>query len=153
MAIFRKRKIGFELKTDINRKLLVHCKLRNINILRDVFQKTCPFFSLFQLYIETCFLACLCLSSFAPRDVRGELFSDSEIARLRSCEIAREKTSTENYYRLRGRAVKCSHGWHGWRRRLPCLVGSSPTGDAIILNPQHEIARRAGQDVPGLAAA
>ena len=91
MAIFRKRKIGFELKTDINRKLLVHCKLRNINILRDVFQKTCPFFSLFQLYIETCFLACLCLSSFAPRDVRGELFSDCEIARSRSCEIAREK--------------------------------------------------------------
>ena len=45
---------------------------------------------LFALYIETCFLACLCLSSFAPRDVRGELFSDSEIARLRSCEIARE---------------------------------------------------------------
>ena len=94
---------------------------------------------LFALYIETCFLTCLCLSSFAPRDVRGELFSDCEIAKLRDRE---RNTSAENYYRLRGRAAKCSHRWHGWRRRLPCLVGSSPTGDAIFSRLQDcEVAR------------
>ena len=104
-------------------------------IFKNSFWKT----DLFALYIETCFLACLCLSSFAPRDVRGELFSDSEIAKLRDRE---RKPSTENYYRLRGRAAKCSHRWHGWRRRLPCLVGSSPTGDAIFSRLQDcEVAR------------
>ena len=61
--------------------------------------------------------------------MRGELFSDCEFAKLRDRE---RKPSTENYYRLRGRAAKCSQGWHGWRRRLPCPVGSSPTGGAIF---------------------
>jgi len=36
-AIFRKRKIEFELKIDENRKLFVHCNLRNIKILSNVF--------------------------------------------------------------------------------------------------------------------
>ena len=97
-------------------------------------------FSLFSAIYRDLFFSLVSVFLLLPRvTCAGNFF---QIAKLRDCEIAREKTSTENYYRLRGRAAKCSHGWHGWRRRLPCLVGSSPTGDAIFSRLQDcEVAR------------
>ena len=88
-AVFEERKIKFELKISMKEIMFLGHKCVFIKHLTYIFKNSFWKTDLFALYIETCFLACLCLSSFAPRDVRGELFSDSEIARLRSCEIAR----------------------------------------------------------------
>ena len=91
-AVFEERKIEFELKISMKEIMFLGHKCVFIKHLTYIFKNSFWKTDLFALYIETCFLACLCLSSFAPRDVRGELFSDCEIAReILFCSRGRER--------------------------------------------------------------
>ena len=82
--------------------------------------------------------------------MRGELFF--QIARLRSCEIAREIHQLKIIIVSVAERPNAAIG--GTVGGAACRVSSVRVRpETPFLNPQHEIARRAGQDAPGLAAA